>query len=265
MMRGSWRRAMIAVAVATAVSGFSNAAHAAPATRRATGLTGDFALCQQAIEAAERSLRLPSRLLGSVGTVESGRLDAKTGRIGPWPWTINVAGTGHFFETKAEAIAAVAQARAAGIQSIDVGCMQVNLLHHPTAFASLDDAFDPALNALYAAGFLSRLHNQLGTWPAAATAYHSQTPGVADEYRKQVMAIWPLTAKFGWMPDRGTSELDAIDPHKVYTPEFRARLLENARDRETWAKMGLIPTAVQPAPARRGRARLAEGSLARGE
>ena len=247
-------------ALALLAAGLSNAGAAAAAKRLAAGPAGDFALCQKAINAAEKSSRLPPRLLGSVGIVESGRLDTKTGRVEPWPWTINVAGTGRFFDTKADAIAAVAKARAAGIQSIDVGCMQVNLLHHPTAFASLDDAFDPALNAIYAAGFLSRLHGQLGTWPAAAAAYHSQTPGVADDYRKQVMALWPFASKFGWTP-----ELDAIDPQKVYTPEFRARLLENARDREAWIKMGLIRLPAKSVQTGRGRARLAEGSLVRRE
>ena len=259
MIFQSHRGVRLLTAAVLLAAGLSNAG-ALAAKRAAAGPGGDFALCQKAIDAAETSSRLPPRLLGSVGIVESGRLDAKTGRVASWPWTINVAGTGHFFDTKADAIAAVAKARAAGNQSIDVGCMQVNLLHHPTAFASLDDAFDPALNAIYAAGFLSRLHGQLGTWPAAAAAYHSQTPGVADDYRKQVMAIWPLASKFGWTP-----ELDAIDPQKVYTPEFRARLLQNARDREAWIKMGLTRVPVKSDQTGRGRARMAEGSLSRRE
>ena len=259
MMFQSHRGVRLLTAAALLAAGLSNAG-AVAVKRTVAGPGGDFALCQKAIDAAEKSSRLPPRLLGSVGIVESGRLDAKTGRVASWPWTINVAGTGHFFDTKADAIAAVAKAQAGGIQSIDVGCMQVNLLHHPTAFASLDDAFDPALNAIYAAGFLSRLHGQLGTWPAAAAAYHSQTPGVADDYRKQVMAIWPLASKFGWTP-----ELDAIDPQKVYTPEFRARLLENARDREAWIKLGLTRLPARSDQTGRGRARLAEGSLSRRE
>ena len=41
--------------------------------------------------------------------------------------------------------------RAQGARSIDVGCMQVNLLHHADAFASLEQAFDPVANARYAA------------------------------------------------------------------------------------------------------------------
>ena len=36
--------------------------------------------------------------------------------------------------------------------------MQINLFHHPDAFASLDAAFDPMDNIAYGADFLRRLH-----------------------------------------------------------------------------------------------------------
>ncbi len=76
--------------------------------------------------------------------------------VRPWPWTINVAGQGFFFPTKALAVTAVRELLASGVQSIDVGCLQVNLMFHPAAFASLEQAFDPMANARYAARFLGR-------------------------------------------------------------------------------------------------------------
>src|SRR5947209_17037892 len=100
-------------------------------------------LCRTAIAAAERLHGIPDRLMQAIGVVESGRKDAQ-GNTAPWPWTINVEGVGQVFETKAEAIAAVNAHRARGARSIDVGCMQVNLLHHADAFTSLEEAFDPA-------------------------------------------------------------------------------------------------------------------------
>ncbi len=74
------------------------------------------------------------------------------------------------------------------MRSIDVGCAQVNLMHHPTAFASLEQAFDPAANADYAARFLKQLWGTTagGNWMTAAGHYHSQTPELADPYRQQV-------------------------------------------------------------------------------
>jgi len=61
----------------------------------------------------------------------------------PWPWTINAEGQGPYFATRAEAISAVQRLQEQGVRSIDVGCMQVNLLHHPQAFATMEQAFDP--------------------------------------------------------------------------------------------------------------------------
>ncbi|WP_424135066.1 lytic transglycosylase domain-containing protein [Roseomonas chloroacetimidivorans] len=149
------------------------------------------AMCRAAIAAAEREYGLPTGLLAAIGRVESGRRDPETGEAGSWPWTMNAEGTGKFFPTKAEAVAAVGQLRAGGMRLIDVGCMQINLHHHPDAFASLEQAFDPLANARYAARFLKELQAASGDWMVAAGHYHSQTPGRAETYRAQVALRWP--------------------------------------------------------------------------
>jgi hypothetical protein len=154
-------------------------------------LPGDpGAQCRAAIAAAERSFAIPAGLMAAIGVVESGRR-GPDGRIDPWPWSIDAEGSGQTFATRAQAVAAVQALQARGVRSIDVGCMQVNLLHHPDAFPTLDAAFDPATNAAYAARFLRTLHAQAGTWPDAAALYHSATPALAGEYRRKVMAAWP--------------------------------------------------------------------------
>ena len=33
-----------------------------------------------------------------------------------------------------------------GVSSVDAGCTQINLRHHPAAFAYLKEAFDPVAN-----------------------------------------------------------------------------------------------------------------------
>ena len=146
-----------------------------------------FAQCEAAIAAAATGTRLPAGLTLSIARAESGRADAETRRTRPWPWTINAGGVGSFFESKADAVAAVQALRARGISSIDVGCMQVNLRHHPAAFASLDDAFDPAVNARYAVRFLTDLHRQFGDWIQATAAYHSQTRDLGESYVRRVL------------------------------------------------------------------------------
>lgn len=125
----------------------------------------------------------------AIGVVESGRKDEQGG-VTAWPWTINAEGKGAYFNTKAEAIAAVTELRGRGVRSIDVGCMQVNLRYHPEAFASLDEAFDPSANARYAARFLQRLFGQTGSWPAAASGYHSLNPEFGGPYGRKVLAVW---------------------------------------------------------------------------
>jgi hypothetical protein len=158
-------------------------------------------LCRLAIEVAERRHAIPSRLLHAIGRVESGRPDPATGEVHPWPWAVNVEGRGSFHDTKAQAIAAVAAMHRLGSRSIDVGCMQINLMYHPNAFAGLEQAFDPMANADYAARFLRRLFEQTGTWAKAAAWYHSATPELGDAYQKRVMAAWPEEQRrFGGRP-----------------------------------------------------------------
>ena len=148
------------------------------------------AVCGPAISAAERAGNTAPGLLAAIGLVESGRTDPRTKVRAPWPWTVTAEGIGTFYTSKSAAIEAVQALQGRGIGSIDVGCMQVNLLHHPKAFATLADAFDPALNAKYAARFLGDLFARTGTWPAAAAAYHSFTPDLGAKYGKLIAAVW---------------------------------------------------------------------------
>ena len=152
-------------------------------------------LCRAAITEAERSANVPRGLLQAIGRVESGRRDPETGQFAPWPWTTNAEGEGKYFPTREAAIAHVRQLQARGVRIIDVGCMQVNLHHHPNAFASLEQAFDPLINARYAARFLSELNGGRADWRQAAGHYHSQTPERAGPYREKVLAAWEREAR----------------------------------------------------------------------
>jgi hypothetical protein len=152
-------------------------------------------LCRSAVAAAERAGGIPGQLLAAISRVEAGRRDPATGAVHPWPWTVNAEGQGYFYDTKAEAVAAVRAMQARGIQSIDVGCGQINLMHHPDAFASLELAFDPPTNAAYAARFLKELFVQTGDWNKAVAMYHSATPELGADYQQKVLAAWPEEQK----------------------------------------------------------------------
>lgn len=147
----------------------------------------DSELCEAAAKWAEMEWKLPPGLLIAIGKVESGRRIA--GRSVAWPWTIN-AGGGHFFGAKTLAVSRVLELQASGVRSIDVGCFQVNLLHHSAAFPNLEDAFDPRANATYAARFLHSLHRRTGSWDGAIALYHSATPALGEAYRGRVLSRW---------------------------------------------------------------------------
>jgi hypothetical protein len=166
----------------------TEAAHAMPGDQTDQS---PAALCSAAIAAAERAHDIPPQLMAAIGRVESGRRDPGTGEMGAWPWTINAEGAGSYFDNKADAIRAVLALQARGVHSIDVGCMQVNLVQHPTAFATLDMAFEPGVNADYAARFLVQLHNQTGDWVRATADYHSGNPWEGNPYAAKVTSIWP--------------------------------------------------------------------------
>ena len=176
-----------------------------------TSLSSDPASsCEQAIAMAGAGHAFPPGMLAAIGQVESGRRDPLTERVRPWPWTVDVEGEGHFYDSKAAAIAAVRQFQSEGHHSIDVGCMQVNLLQHPNAFPSLEAAFDPMMNARYAAAFLDSLHAAGGNWMQAAGLYHSATPSLAMAYRQRVAtAMGDNTAS---APPRLMAMLDPIAP-----------------------------------------------------
>ena len=148
------------------------------------------AACEQAGLAAEAANGIPHGLLLAIGRVESGRYAARLGRVTPWPWAVDVAGTGALFDSRRAALATARGAVAAGQRNVDLGCFQVNLAAHPGAFSSLRQALDPAANAAYAGAFLARLHVQLGSWPAAAAAYHSQDAALGAPYLAAVLASW---------------------------------------------------------------------------
>ena len=108
---------------------------AAPSCR-AQQPTSDARLCRESGAEAETQFGLPTGLLAAIGRVESGRHDPATRTVAAWPWTINANGAGRTFASAVEAVAGTRALRELGVTSIDVGCFQINLLHHPTAFSS---------------------------------------------------------------------------------------------------------------------------------
>ena len=147
------------------------------------------AQCTLALRAAEVRHGTAPGLVAAIAKAESGRPVPPLPGIQPWPWAINADGAAQYFDSKAAAVAWTRLALARGVRQIDVGCMQINLQAHPSAFGDLDQAFDPAANTDYGARFLRTLYAEAGDWPTATGFYHSRTPFRAADYRERVAAI----------------------------------------------------------------------------
>jgi hypothetical protein len=157
---------------------------------RAAENPADKAICAAAVAAAEQAARLPVRLLRAVSLAESGRWDPEQKASFAWPWTVTSGGAGQYFPDKASAIAHVKRLQAKGVKNIDVGCMQVNLMHHGQAFSDLEEAFDPIHNVLYAAAFLRELRVERNSWSGAVATYHSADRERGNTYSEKVFALW---------------------------------------------------------------------------
>lgn len=182
------RRAVAAAALAALLC--STAVRADTGTSNESALIQGAKLCTDYLPRHEREYGIPVHLLAAIASTESGRYNKEIGLSLPWPWTINVEGKGYFFDSKEQAVAAVRELQKRGFQSIDVGCMQVNLHHHPNAFNSLEQAFEPAYNIAYAAHFLKQNFDEEGSWRKATADYHSRTPVFGEQYARLVFGSW---------------------------------------------------------------------------
>lgn len=158
--------------------------------------SGEAAYCNGAAVQAATNALMPPDVLLALTLVETGR--SRDGKFEPWPWTVNMEGKGHWFDTREEAVAFVTESYAAGARSFDIGCFQINHKWHGEAFTSFDQMFDPLDNAAYAAKFMTDLFNEGGSWSWAAGAYHSRTVSLASKYRTRfdrIVANLPSTSR----------------------------------------------------------------------
>ena len=149
---------------------------------------------QQVAEAYD----LPPEVLYAVALTESARQVDSTGNVRPWPWTLNVQGRGHFFDSRREAEAALQEHFDAGRRSIDIGLMQVNWRYHRQRLGSPQLALDPYHNLRVAAEILQHCRQSRQDWWAAVGCYHApNSPQRAARYRARVHAHWQRVTRRG--------------------------------------------------------------------
>jgi len=195
-------------------------------------------LCAEQAAHQEREKAIPEHLLQAISVTETGRWDGASQENSAWPWTITADGQGRFFDTKEEALLEAEILITEGVRNIDVGCMQVNLHYHPSAFETLSQAFDPAANTAYAATYLKSLHQATGNWIEAAGRYHSATPAPNRHYKRKVLAQWNRARGFVAVaafeqddpPPAGLPAAPALSTAEV-DPLWTERLNSNRRER----------------------------------
>ncbi|MEM8625141.1 MAG: hypothetical protein AAGG47_16680 [Pseudomonadota bacterium] len=151
------------------------------------GATPSLAAPSACIEAGQRAAAahgVPPALMQAVALVETGH--RRDGSFVPWPWAMNAAGRGTWFDSRGEALAEAKRKLERGERNFDLGCFQINHFWHGEAFPSLERMIDPDSNATYAAEFLVALHKESGDWLVAAGHYHSRTPKHATAYRARL-------------------------------------------------------------------------------
>lgn len=155
-----------------------------------------MAMCKNAAIAAADAHGIPREVMVAITLVET--RTKRDGHSGPWPWTVNVAGKGRWFDSRAAALIHAQAALSRGQTSFDVGCFQLNYRWHGMNFGSIDQMFEPGPSGDYAARFLKSLHGETGDWIKAAGLYHSRTAKHAQRYRGLVAQT--VTAMGGRAP-----------------------------------------------------------------
>lgn len=182
-------------------------------------MPSDPALCEAAAARAADATGVPLSILRAVALTETGRHLRGSGEpLSPWPWAVNEGGTGRWYATRAEAEARADALIAQGTSNFDVGCFQINRRWHGSRFPSVSAMFEPDGNALYAARLLKRLHARSGDWMAAAGAYHSATPELAQAYLARLTAIHDRIA------DAGSDAQPSAVPDPVPVIDVAARV-----------------------------------------
>lgn len=113
-----------------------------------------FSLAGTIWDHAASKYGVEKELLYAIALAESKKA-AGSESMRPWPWALNIEGKGYLFETREEAETELNNAIAAGIKSIDVGPMQVNLLWNGFRVERPEDLFDIQTSAMVGAAILS--------------------------------------------------------------------------------------------------------------
>ncbi len=116
--------------------------------------------------------QMPADILYAVALTESGKT-IDQGLFRPWPWTLNVAGKPKRFTSQRSACQELTRQLARGVDSIDIGIMQINWRWNHTRLSNPCRALSPYTNLHHGAALLKAAYSVKQSWAAAVGHYHS--------------------------------------------------------------------------------------------
>ncbi len=134
---------------------------------------------------------IPHSLLYAVALTESGKQVTSADIYRPWPWTLNVAGRGYFYNSRLDAWQALIHQLREGERSIDIGLMQVSWRYHHKKLGTPWQALDPYFNLRVGSAILQACFKTRKDWWASVGCYHApQNSNRAGRYRRRVLSHW---------------------------------------------------------------------------
>lgn len=134
---------------------------------------------------------IPVGLLYAIALAESGKTLASKSGQRPWPWTLNIAGEGVYFNSRWEAWRALDRSLRAGQDSVDIGLMQINWHFHRQRLGNSWLALEPYHNLSVGAEILKDCYKRRRDWWASVGCYHAPSDKPrAKRYRTRVVALW---------------------------------------------------------------------------
>jgi len=179
---------------------------------------------------------VPSKLLTALSISNAGRWNTSKQETIAWPWTFNINGLKFFFDTKKRAVSEVRALRGEGWRNILVGCLQINIDKHGSAFFDLNEAFDPRLNSHYTANYLENIYKKDLGWIVAIKEYSPKQFLQNPDYIKKIKHLWLKNEKQKTI--YVSHSLQSIDHSRTMLLNQRLReKRKNAREKNT--KSGL--------------------------
>lgn len=168
--------------------------------------------CQVQAAAVEKQLNIPKGLLLAISLVESGKGGA------PQPYALSLNSRAVAARSPGEVASRLRAAGGGGVvRNAYVGCMQISVRHHRTAFGSLDKMADPKANVLYAGRMLAKFHKDTGSWSKAVirfngAASHRQAVAYVCKVWNHLSSLDTDSARTLEQPGCGAMHPPAISP-----------------------------------------------------